>query len=166
MLVLRFAHVFFGALWVGMMAFQTFFLMPALAEVGPDSGKLMAALMRRRIPIILPIVALITLISGFWLFQRLSGGAAAGLMRTPMGMAFGSGGVAALLAFVIGIVVVRPAMMRSTELAASLASASPGDRATLSAEIQRLRARGAMTSWVVMILLLYALGAMAVARYL
>src|SRR5437762_1731287 len=75
MLVLRFAHVFFGALWVGMMAFQTFFLMPALAEVGPDSGKLMAALMRRRIPVILPIVALITLVSGFWLFQRLSGGA-------------------------------------------------------------------------------------------
>ena len=43
MLVLRFSHVFFGALWVGMMAFQTFFLMPALAEVGPDSGKFMAA---------------------------------------------------------------------------------------------------------------------------
>ena len=107
MLVLRFAHVFFGALWVGMMAFQTFFLMPALAEVGPDAGKVMAALMRRRIPVILPIVALITLVSGFWLFQRLSGGAAAGLMRTPMGLAFGSGGLAALLAFLLGIVVMR-----------------------------------------------------------
>ena len=87
MLVLRFSHVFFGALWVGMMAFQTFFLMPALAEVGPESGKFMAALMRRRLPVILPIVALITLVSGFWLFQRLSGGAPAGLMRTPMGLA-------------------------------------------------------------------------------
>ena len=64
MLVLRFFHVFFGALWVGMMAFQTFFLMPALAEVGPDSGKFMAALMRRRVPVILPIVALTTLVSG------------------------------------------------------------------------------------------------------
>jgi len=38
--------------------------MPALAEVGPDSGKLMVALMRRRIPVILPIVALTTLVSG------------------------------------------------------------------------------------------------------
>src|SRR5213080_2695516 len=114
LLVLRFSHVFFGALWVGMMAFQTFFLMPALAEAGPDSGKLMAALMRRRLPVILPIVALITLVSGFWLFQRLSGGAPAGLMRTPIGLAFGSGGLAALLAFLLGIVVMRPAMMRST----------------------------------------------------
>src|SRR5947208_12516610 len=93
---------------------HTFFLMPALAEVGPDSGKLMAALMRRRIPVILPIVALITLVSGFWLFQRLSGGAPAGLMRTPIGLAFGSGGLAALLAFLLGVVVMRRAMMRST----------------------------------------------------
>ena len=166
MLVLRFAHVFFGALWVGMMAFQTFFLMPALADVGPDAGKLMAALMRRRLPVILPIVALITLVSGFWLFQRLSGGAAAGLMRTPMGLAFGSGGLAALLAFLVGIVVLRPAMMRSTELAQSLASAAPDERAARTAEIQRLRARAAMTTWVVMILLFYTLSAMAVARYL
>src|SRR5205823_9232623 len=139
MLVLRFAHVFFGALWVGMMAFQTFFLMPALAEVGPDAGKFMAALMRRRIPVILPTVALITLVSGFWLFQRLSGGAAAGLLRTPMGLAFGSGGVAALFAFLLGIVVMRPAMMRSTAVATSLATASPEERAKLSAELQQLR---------------------------
>ena len=166
LLVLRFAHVFFGALWVGMMAFQTFFLMPALTELGPDAGKVMAALIRRRIPVILPIVALITLVSGFWLFQRLSGGAAAGLMRTPLGLAFGSGGLTALLAFLLGIVVMRPAMLRSTQLAQSLASASAQERATRSAEIQRLRARGAVTGWVVMILLLYALGAMAVARYL
>src|SRR3989442_13674066 len=112
MLVLRFSRVFFGALGVGMMAFQLFFLMPALAEVGPDSGKLMAALMRRRLPVILPIVALITLVSGFWLFQRLSGGAPAGLMRTPMGLAFGSGGLAALLAFLLGISVRGARIMR------------------------------------------------------
>src|SRR5881396_828220 len=43
---------------------RLFFLMPALAEVGPDSGKFMAALMRRRVPVILPIVALTTLVSG------------------------------------------------------------------------------------------------------
>lgn len=166
MLVLRFAHVVFGALWVGMMAFQTFFLMPALAEVGPDAGKLMAALLRRRIPLILPIVALITLVSGFWLYQRLSGGAPDALMRSPIGLAFGSGGMAALVAFLLGIVVMRPAMMRSAELAQSLASAAPDERAARTAEMQRLRARGARTGWVVMILLLYALGAMAVARYL
>ena len=37
MIVLRFAHVVAGALWVGMFAFVTFFLMPAFREAGPDA---------------------------------------------------------------------------------------------------------------------------------
>src|SRR5207244_2567146 len=116
MLVLRFAHVFFGALWVGMMAFQTFFLMPLLAQAVPASAQGMAARMLRRVPASLPIAALITVVSGLWLFPRLSGGAAAGLMRTPMGMASGSGGAAARVAFLLGIIVLRPAMMLSSAL--------------------------------------------------
>ena len=111
-IVLRFAHVFFGAMWVGMMAFQVLFLGPALADVGPDAAKLMAAMVKRKIPVYMPIFALITLISGFWLYQRLSGGNAGA-------MAFGLGGAVALLAFVLGIVVMRPAMLRSIKLAES-----------------------------------------------
>lgn len=165
-IVLRFSHVFFGALWVGMMAYQTFFLMPALGEVGPDAGKLMASLARRRVPVIMPIFAIIALISGMWLFQRLSGGSPGALMRTPMGLAFGLGGASALLAFIIGMAVVRPAMMRSMRLGESLATASPEERATRSAEIQRLRVRGAAMGNLVAYLLLFTLAAMAVARYL
>src|SRR5260370_320506 len=119
MIVLRFTHVFFGALWVGMMVFQVFFLIPALGQAGPDAGKVMAALTRMRIQVIVPIFALLTLISGYWLFQRLSGGAPDALMATPMGKAFGFGGLSALLAFFIGIFVMRPAMMRSMMLAQS-----------------------------------------------
>jgi len=165
-IVLRFSHVFFGALWVGMMAFQVFFLMPALAEAGPDAGKVMGVLARKRIPIILPIFALITLISGMWLFQRMSGGNMGALMGTPMGKAFGLGGAAALIAFLIGIVVMRPAMLRSVKLQESLATTAPADRATISAELQKLRARGNVSGKVVTVLLLFALAAMAVARYL
>jgi uncharacterized membrane protein len=159
MIVLRFTHIFFGALWVGMMAFQVFFLTPALAQAGPDAGKVMAALVRMRIPVIVPIFALLTLISGFWMFQRLSGGAPDALMATPMGKAFGFGGLLALLAFFIGILVMRPAMLKSIMLAQS------GDPAH-GTEIQRLRARAAVVGRVVTIMLLFTLAAMAVARYL
>lgn len=165
-LVLRFAHVFFGALWVGMMAFMTFFLMPTLAEVGPDGAKVMAALQRRRIPLIMPVIALITLISGFWLFDRLAGGNHGALMRTPMGKAYAWGATAALLAFLIGMIVGRPAMIRSMKLAESLPTASPEERAARMVEMQRLRARGTAVNRVVMALLLIALAVMAVARYL
>lgn len=165
-IILRFSHVFFGALWVGMMAFQVFFLMPALSAAGPDAGKVMGALARTRIPVIMPIFALLTLISGFWLFQRLSGGSPEVLMRTPMGIAFGTGGVIALLAFAVGMIVMRPAMLRSMKLQESLATASPADRAAISAELGQLRARGTTMSTVVAVALLFTLAAMSVARYL
>lgn len=159
MIVLRFTHIFFGALWVGMMAFQVFFLTPALAQAGPDAGKVMAAMMRMRIPVIMPVFALLSLISGFWMFQRLAGGAPDALMATPMGKAFGFGGLSALLAFLIGIFVMRPAMMRSMELAQS------GDPMH-GREIQRLRARAGLVGRLVTVMLLFTLAAMAVARYL
>src|SRR5258706_10597707 len=159
MIVLRFTHVFFGALWVGMMVFQVFFLIPALGQAGPDAGKVMAALMRMRIPIIVTIFALLTLISGFWMFQRLAGGAPDALMATPMGKAFGWGGLAALLAFLIGIFVMRPAMIKSVMLAQS------GDPAH-GPEIQRLRARGAGGGRGVTVMLLFTLAAETGGRYL
>jgi uncharacterized membrane protein len=166
MFVLRFTHIVFGALWVGMMAFQTFFLMPALAEAGPDAGKLMGPLMRRRIPLIMMVLAILTLLSGFVLFDRLAGGNHGALMRTPMGKGYAWGATAALLAFLLGMLVTRPAMMRSMRLAESLGTAPPEERATRMAEMQRLRARGAAAGRVVAVLLLIALTLMAVARYL
>lgn len=157
-LILRFAHVFFGALWVGMMTFGTFFLGPAAAEAGPEAGKVMAGVMRRGAMVIMPAFALLTLLSGFWLFSRLAGGNARALMASPMGKAFGYGGAIALLAFIIGMGFARPAMMRAQRLA------SQGPAA--AAEILKLRQRANTLSLVVNVLLLLALAAMAVARYL
>src|SRR5919106_4472029 len=106
-LSLRFVHVVFGALWVGMMAFTVFVLTPAFREVGPDGAKVAAALQRRRLMTVLPIMALLTLASGFWLVERLYGGMAR-LMASRMGMAITIGAAAALVAFLVGIVVMRP----------------------------------------------------------
>jgi hypothetical protein len=158
-LVLRFAHVFFGALWVGMMAFQIFFLGPSLAEAGPDAGKVMAGLMKRRLPVIMPIIALIVLVSGMWLFQRLGGANMKALMATPMGQAFAWGGAISLVAFLIGVVVMRPLMMKSMKL---MQSGDPAHRP----EIQRLQARASTLGKLVSVMLLITLGLMAVARYL
>ncbi|HEV2672430.1 MAG TPA: hypothetical protein VGU74_15155 [Gemmatimonadales bacterium] len=165
-IVLRFAHVVFGALWVGMMGFQVFFLMPALSDIGPDAGKVMGALVKRKIPIFMPLFALIALVSGMWLFQRMSGGNMGALMQTTMGKAFGFGGLVALLAFLAGILVMRPAMLRSAKLMESLPATPPAERAAVQAELQKLRERGTLLGKVVMWMLLFTLAAMAVARYL
>jgi hypothetical protein len=152
MLVLRLIHVGGGAMWVGMMAFMVFFLTPALAEAGPEAGKVMAALQRQRIMIIMPVIALLTIGSGIWLMVRAYGGPG-NLAGSRMGIALNVGAAAAILSFLIGIIFMRPAMMRATVT-------------TDPAEAQRLRARGATLGRLVARLLILALAAMAVARYL
>ncbi len=156
-LVMRFAHVFFGALWVGMMFLTTFFVLPSLAEAGPEASKVAAGLQRRRVMVITPIFALITLASGMYLFNRLAGGNHAALMATPMGLAFVLGAASSLIAFLLGIIVMRPAMVKAQQLTKSGGPAP---------EIQRLQRRGALVGRIVAILLLFTLGTMAVARYL
>jgi hypothetical protein len=152
MILLRLIHVGGGALWVGMMAFMVFFLTPALAEAGPEAGKVMAALQKQRIMVIMPVIALLTIASGLWLMMRLYGNPA-NIVGSGMGMALNVGATAAIVAFLIGVVFMRPLMMRSMT-------------ATDPAEAQRLRTRSAMLGRWVARLLMLALAAMAVARYL
>lgn len=166
LIVLRLIHVVLGALWVGMMVFTAFFLGPAIQDAGPDGGKVMAALQRRGLMTVTPILALGTLLSGIWLYWRVSGGFQSGYVTSPGGLAFGLGGAAALLAYGIGMIVMRPSMLRVAALAQTLDSATPREREERMAEMQRLRARGAAVSRWVAGLLVAAVAAMAVGRYL
>ena len=152
MIVLRLVHIGSGAMWVGMMAFMTFYLTPALAEVGPDAGRVMQALQKRKIMIVMPVIALLTIISGMWLMMRLYAGPS-DFAASRMGMALNVGALSAIIAFLIGVIVMRPLMEKSM-------------KTTDPAEAQKLRARAAMLSQWVARLLMLALGAMAVARYL
>ena len=81
-------------------------------------------------------------------------------------MAFGVGAVATLVAFVLGITIVRPGMERATALSQEAATLPAPDRDAQLARAQALRQRaGKATRWVASLLTISA-GAMAVARYL
>ena len=166
-IVLRLIHVVAGAIWVGMATLATYFLQPAIQEVGPDGGKVMAAIQRRGLMTVMPSLAVATLVSGLWLYLRAAGGQHGAYARSGPGMAFGLGGLAAIAAFVLGMFVMRPAMMKAMTLAQSLgASASNEERQRVGGEAQRLRARAAASGKAVTHLLFFAIAAMAVARYL
>ncbi len=142
--VLRFVHVVGGILWAGLFAFTFLFLTPAVQALGPDGGKVVAALQRRGLMIVMPVVALLTIGSGLWLMQRSPVG------RLP---GFLVGGAAALIAFLLGLIVLRPLMEKVAT-------------ATDPAEGQRLRARSVtVTRWVAVFMFI-AVVAMAVARYI
>ena len=161
----RILHVSLGVLWVGSMFFLSTFLMPSLQEVGPDAGKVVAALTRRKFMIVLPIIAIVTLLSGLYLYWRVSSGFAPEYMRSGPGQTYGLGAALAIIAFILGISITRPAMIKATQLGQSAMSAAAGEKEAMMAEAQKLRARSASVGRIIFALLIGSTLAMSIGRY-
>jgi hypothetical protein len=167
MLVLRLVHILGGIFWVGSTLFTSLFLLPALAQSGAGAGQVMAALQQRRVFIILPIVAVLTIASGLRLMWITSVGFSPAYFNSPVGRTFALSGAAAIVAFVIGILAGRPAAMRAAALGRTLATTTDAStRGSLESELTRVRRRAAVAGMVVLVLLLLGAGGMAIARYL
>lgn len=165
--VLRLLHIVFGALWIGFAVFVPFYLVPTLVESGPAAGPVMASLQRRGLHKVIAAFAGTTILAGALLFWRVSAGFSREFMGSRMGIALSTGALAAIIAYGIGMSVVRPAMNRAGELSQGMASlTSDAERAAQMTTINALRARGAAGGKVVAYILLFALAAMGVARYL
>ena len=165
LLVLRLVHVLGGLFWVGSGLFTTFYLRPVLAEMGPAAGQVMAGLQRRRLFTVLPVVATLTILSGTRLMMITSGGFAPSYFASPMGKTFAWGGVAAIAAFVLSLLIARPAMVQAAKLGAAMAQAPEGERAGLAVRLARLQRAGGVANALAVALLVVAAAAMAVGRY-
>ena len=167
LLVLRVVHIVGGMFWVGSGLFSAFYLMPALREAGPAAGAVMAGLGRRRMFVVLPTVALLTVLSGIRLMQITSGNFSAEWFQSGRGATFAWSGTAAIAAFILGIFVVRPAGARAGALAQALQSA-PDDatRTRLNAQMARVQRIVAIGFPITSILLILAAVGMSVARYI
>lgn len=164
-IVLRLVHVVGGVLWVGFAVFGAFYLFPSIAETGPEGGKVMAVLQRRGLLTVFPIVALLTVVSGLWLYVHASR-VAPGFSSSRMGMTLGFGGVCALLALFIGMLVITPSMNRAAATAQQAAQAAATDeRQALLGVAAQLRSRAGAASRIATLLLIVAAGAMAIGRY-
>ena len=80
--VLRLIHILCGVYWAGTVFFFVTFLEPTIRSLGPDGGKVMIRLFERGYLKLLPIFAVVTVLSGLWLLWILSSGFDASYMRT------------------------------------------------------------------------------------
>lgn len=165
-IILRLIHVLGGIIWVGSGVFTAVFLAPALRTSGTPPGPLFAALGQRRMFVVLPAVALLTILSGSRLLAIVSGGFTKAYMNSATGRTLAWSGVAAIVAFLLSLLIARPALVRGGQLAAAAAKAPEADRARLSREAAILQRRGGMASTVAVTLLVVAATGMAIARYL
>lgn len=166
-IVLRLVHILTGIIWVGGMTLMGLFVMPVLAGVGPAAGAVMAGLNQKKFPVFMPIIALLTILSGLRLMMIDSANFGGGYFASPVGRTFATAGGLAILAFVFGMALVRPAMMKAVGLSQQLAGApDEASRSRIMSEMAAARSRGSMGNMIVLVLLLLAAAGMAVARYM
>jgi uncharacterized membrane protein len=166
LLVLRLVHILGGIFWLGSGLFTTFFLLPAMSSAGPAASQIMLELTKRRLFVVLPTAAVLTILSGVRLLMIASGGFSRDYFGLISGKTYTLAGIAATLAFLLSLIVARPAAVRVGALAQQVGSAGPGDRDRITAEMQVLQARVKSSSVIAMGLLILAGAGMAVARYL
>jgi hypothetical protein len=166
LVTLRLVHIGGGILWVGFAVFMVVILGPALERMGPDGSKVMPAIGPRLHTTIMPLIATLTLLSGFGLYWIMSDGLSSPYVHSVSGMTFGFGGLAALTAFLIGLILIKPAMTKAMALGQALGSAPTEQQAAIGSEARRHRDRALRGSKVATALLLVATACMAVARYL
>jgi uncharacterized membrane protein len=163
--LLRVLHVVVGTFWVGTIVFLAVFLMPTLKAVGPAGTQVMGHLAQvRRLPPILLTSAWVTLLSGAGLAWHNAAGQGFRWFSVGPGRVFGLGAVLAVLATFIGMTINTPTARRIGAILGRLQTGGSPSPEEL-AEIRRLQTRLARATNTVAVLLVLALIAMAVARY-
>ena len=167
LIVLRVLHVVPAMLWLGGAVIGGFFLQPAAAALGPTGQSFMEYLIkRRRMGIFFPIVATLTILGGAALYWVDSGGLQPAWITSPTGLAFTIGGVAALAAYLGGLVLIGPGIAEQNAVQAELARGDGVPTEDQRRRLARAEGRQRLASRVDMPLLLLAGLTMAVARYL
>ena len=165
-LVIRAVHVLLPALWVGSTAFMVFFVMPALKETGPAAAPMMGAIARKGLNAFMAALGGIAVLTGFYLYWRLTGGFDPELSATHGAMVFGTGGIAGLISVIIGGAVVGRNMKRMGESGAKAMALPEGpERARLMGESNAARDRGVAGARIVLALQMIAVVCMAVGHY-
>jgi uncharacterized membrane protein len=165
-LLLRLIHILAGIFWVGGAFLVAGFLLPTVRATGPEGGRFMQHLMgRRRLPVYLAIAMLLTVLSGFAMYARVSAATNGAWAGTPPGIAYGLGGLAAILGAVIGMVMGGASARRMAAIGQRITETG---RPTpeQQAEMARLQGRMTLGSRLTAGLLLLSASSMAVARYL
>lgn len=165
LVVLRLLHITFGVYWAGAIFFTVLYLQPAVAEAGPDGGKVMQGIQRRGFMKVTPLLALITILAGLELLRRVSAGFDPAWFGSRTGIVYSTGMVAAIVALTLGFFVMRVAMLKAAELAGQAQQAPEAERGAMATEIARYRTRAATTARLVAVLLLVTVVTMAVGRY-
>ena len=167
LILLRIAHVGSAMAWFGGALVGGFFLFRAAEALGPASQPFMDQLMRRqRMGVYFPIIAGLAVLSGGALFWRDSAGLSSAWISSPTGLAYAVGGLAAITAFVGGMILIGPSVRDQAAVRNELAASGGAPTVMQRERLERADRRMQLASRIDLPLLLLAGLTMAVGRYL
>ena len=167
MIVLRLFHIVGGIFWVGGILVMAYFLAPAQRDIGEEGGRFLRHVMiQRKLSAWFASAAGLTILSGALLYWRLIDTSNGAWARTPSAMGFGTGAVAGIIGFSVGMSMSGASAKKMGQLGQAIAASGGKPTPEQSAEMGRLGARASKGSRIAAAFLLFAASAMAVARYL
>src|ERR1044071_5199152 len=156
-LVLRILHVGGAMAWFGGALVGSFFLFPTAQALGSAGQPFMEHLNKhRRMGAYFPIVALVTILAGVALYWRDSNGLDPAFITSGPGLTFGIGGLAAIAAFVGGLVLIAPSVAEQVAIQKELAATGGTPTDDHRRRLARIDARMRLASRIDFPLLLLA----------
>lgn len=156
-LLARAIHIVAGFIWAGAMFVMATSIMPVARQYAAEGAGRWTGMIVRRVGPTSGIAAILTILSGMYLFAVLHPGD-----ETLGGTVLKAGAVAGLLSFLIGFFIGRPAAFKLTALTEQRAAVPDPAK---QQEIAALGRRAALSAQFTMTLLALAVLAMAVFRY-
>jgi uncharacterized membrane protein len=156
-LLARAIHILGGVIWVGSTFLLTWVIFPIGARHAAEGAGRWVGMIARKAGPLSGVSALLTILSGIYLMLVMHPGD-----RSAGGLVLQAGAVAAVLSFLVGFLLGRPAGRKLLQLTEQQSSTpSPADLA----EREGLRKRAAISSIATATLLVLAVLAMATFRY-
>ncbi|MGH8213905.1 MAG: hypothetical protein ACREPP_11830 [Rhodanobacteraceae bacterium] len=165
-LSLRAAHILLAALWLGAAFLLSLFVLPAARDVGPAGGQFMATLQKRKLHAFMAGTAVLTVLSGIWLYWLFTAGLQTEVMFSAGGLAFGIGGLCGVLAMILGGAIMGRGTARMVAMGEEAVLLSDVERTVHMQQMEALRQRLGVASKFILLLMVAALLLMAVGHYL
>ena len=164
-LAVRVLHILLAAVWVGATVATTFYFVPAIKEARAAGGQVMAGVMKRGYSTMLSVLAGLVMLTGLDLYYRFTQGFDPTISASLAGRVFGTGGLAGIIATVLGSMVGARAR-RVTNLMEKAGPMPDGpEKAALMQQAAAHQQTMATFSLVTIVMMLIAIVTMSIGHY-
>jgi uncharacterized membrane protein len=164
--LVRLIHIFSGVFWAGGAIVLAAYVEPSAAATAPESNKFMQRFVGSGFVTAMGLAGPLTVLAGLTLYLVDSGGLSNGWITTPTGLGFTIGGLAGLVAFVIGFFISRTTAESMGALGKEMQAAGKPPTPEQMGKMKALQEKLSQASVATAIVLAVAVAAMAMSRYL